>query len=89
MLLVGIKLEQWFETGYKFNISLLQVLVTVITQPVFFLQFFTILFAQKVTCKYIMKTYFDEGKLFGGKFSVGIDPGISSVLVSSINGNIK
>ena len=32
-----------------------------------------------------MKTYFDEGKLFGGKFSAGIDSGISNVLVSSIN----
>ena len=32
-----------------------------------------------------MKTYFDEGKPFWGKFSVGIDPSISNVLVSSIN----
>ena len=58
-------------------------------KPIFFLHFFTILFAQKVTCKYIMRTYFDEGKLFGGKLSVGIDPGISSVLVWSINRKLK
>ena len=36
-----------------------------------------------------MKTYFDEGKLFGGKFSAGIDSGISNVLVSSINKKTK
>ena len=32
-----------------------------------------------------MKAYFDKGKPFWGKFSVGIDPGINNVLVSSVN----
>ena len=36
-----------------------------------------------------MKTYFDEKKLFEGKFSVGINPIIISVLILSINEKTK
>ena len=36
-----------------------------------------------------MKAYFDEGKPFWGKFSAGIDPSISNVLVSPVNKKIK
>ena len=36
-----------------------------------------------------MKTYFDERKPFWGKFILGINPGISNVLVSYINKKVK